>query len=166
MPRLRRLAALVLIVATVMVLAVGAPLGATVHAKKKISCPLLLKPTEIEKIVGATVTAQKPFATTGQIGCNWTNDADEVDVSVFIARRDDQYTFSKEHLPADYTIEPVTGIGQDAFIVRSPTGGPVVIWVLAKRASFSLANINVDKDDATVETEITTLATKVAKRLK
>ena len=165
MPRLRRLIFLLVVASMVLAAAAGAPVGASVQHKKKIACPRLLKPAEIQTVVGASVTAQKPFKSSGQIGCSWSNAADEVDLSVFISRRQDQYDFSKMHPIVDYTIEPVAGIGQDAFIVRSPSGGPVVIWVLAKKASFSLANINVDKDDATIETEITTLAAKVAQRL-
>lgn len=151
--------------------------GASVGGKKnkKLACKKLLKPAQIEAIVGAPVslTSQggdsNSVAGPGQntVFCRWANDlGDDVDLQVFITDRDGQFEFTRDTPIGGGSIEPVDGVGEEAFFQLSAIGDAVAIWVLARRASFSLANVNIDKDQATLRTEQTELAELVAKRLR
>ncbi|MGQ0431921.1 MAG: hypothetical protein ACT452_05895, partial [Microthrixaceae bacterium] len=146
----------------------------SVAAKKKLSCKKLLKPTKIEAIMGAPVELtfqggdSNSVAGPGQnsVFCTWSNDVgDEVSLSVYITDREGQFAFARETPVGGGSSEDVPDVGADAYFQLSSTGDAVAIWVLAPRASFSLANINIDKDQATLRTEQIELGKLVAKKL-
>ncbi len=174
MSKLVRITMVTVLVLAVLVSAVAGGAG-VVDKKKKLACKKLLKPAQIEAIVAAPVALtyeggdSNSVAGKGQnsVACRWTNDVgDEVSLSVYITDRVDQFEFTRDTPVGGGSVEPVTGVGQEAFFQLSATGDAVSIWAIAKRASFSLANINIDKDQPTLRTEQTELAKLVAKRLK
>ena len=175
MHRMSRAARIVLVVVVAALALSGLSAGATVGTRKKLSCKKLLKPAKIELIVGAPVELSyqggdsNSVAGPGQnsVFCTWSNDVgDEISLSVYISDREGQFEATRDLPIGGGSTEDVPDVGQDAYFQLNATGDAVAIWVLAPRASFSLANVNIDKDQPTLRTEQAELAKLVAKRLK
>lgn len=172
---MHRMGRIVVVVMLMLVLAVGSTAGASVSAKKKLSCKKLLKPAKIAAIVGAPVELTYTGGDSNSVAgprqntvfCTWSNDAgDEVSLSVYITDRDGQFAFTRDTPIGGGSSEDVDGVGEDAFFQLSGSGDAVAIWVLAPRAAFSLANVNIDKDQTTLRTEQLELGKLVAKKLR
>jgi len=148
----------------------GPAVGAATPDKKKpkkITCARMLKPKELQRVLGATVQGPEPEVFgEGDVGCKWFNSADEITLGIQPGSNSG-VDFAKQNPgPTGYSNTPVTGVGQEAFINVDSGGHATAIWVKNKRGGFSLELLNFNKDDATRRTQETALATLVAKRLK
>ncbi len=164
-----RVVRMALVIATVW--AVGQVVGvagASTLDAKKVTCKGLLSPAKIAKVVGAPVKLTSTGGSSStNVFCHWTNDAgDDVGVSAYISRRDEQFAFSRDTPTGGVANESVSGVGKEAFFQVLPSGDVPAIWVLAPKASFSLSNQNGTKDPATIRAELAALGKQVAKRLQ
>ena len=156
----RRLACVVLLAGVGL-----ASLAGPAAAKTKVTCKKLLKPSEIERIVGAAATPQASSATSGYLQCSWTLPSGRIDLS---AGTPDAINYDGVALvtPPGAIDEDVSGIGKEAFVRTGADGSLLGLWARTKKSALFLSLFDQSGDAAATKAATIALAQQAAKRLK
>jgi hypothetical protein len=154
----------VMTVAAVVGLVIGGIAGPAA-AKGKLSCKRLLKPAEIERIVGVAATTQTAGGTTGYLQCAWTLPSGRIDLS---AGTPDAVNYNGVKLvtPPGAIDEDVDGIGNEAFVRTGADGSLLGLWARTKKSALFLSLADQSGDPAATKAATIALAKQAAKRLK
>ncbi len=152
------------VVGVVTALAIGGIVGPAA-AKKKVTCEKLLKPTEIERIVGTAVESQSSSGTTDYLQCLWVVPPGQIDVSAGTPEAVN-YDGAKLVTPSGTTDEEVSGVGTEAFVRVDASGAFVGLWGRTKKSAFFVYLVDESEDPSAIRDQAIALGKRIVKRLK